>query len=73
MNVYSCYRIEGKKINATQYILSGENEECNEALNRIMPNLQMDKVNEIIDNIEVISEGKRIFIKVFWKYATEIF
>lgn len=63
LNVYSCYRIEGKKINATQYILSGENEECNEALNRIMPNLQMDKVNEIIDNIEVISEGKKNFYK----------
>ena len=28
-----------------------------------MPNLQMDKVNEIIDNIEVISEGKKNFYK----------
>lgn len=63
LNVYSCYRIEGKRINATQYILSGENEECNKALNRIMPNLQMDKVNEIIDNIEVISEGEKNFYK----------
>lgn len=28
-----------------------------------MPNLQMDKVNEVIDNIEVISESEKNFYK----------
>lgn len=55
INVYSCYRENGKRIHALNYILSAKNEECNRAVQRLVPQIDMDKISQMIAREELIS------------------
>lgn len=63
LNTYSCLKENNKKINYYHYINSLKNEECNKALNEIFPKIELEKINEMIDNIECISEIRKQFYK----------
>ena len=59
----SAITYNGKKINYFKFLSSGEFEECNRALEKIVNRIKMDKVFEIIDNTETITEIQKKFYK----------
>ncbi|MDO5557370.1 MAG: HipA domain-containing protein [Clostridia bacterium] len=61
----------GKKINYYEYISSLENKECNKALLRIFPKINLGKINHIIDDTESISSIRRDFYKKIIKMRYE--
>ncbi len=52
---------EGKKIKYFDYISSLQNEECNRALKRIVPRIDMEKIKDIIDYTPFISDLQKEF------------
>jgi len=70
-NVYSAIRVEGKRINYTGFISSLENKNCNEALLRVFPKIDMDKAYEIINAIEIVSPARKEFYTEFLKARYE--
>lgn len=63
----SALKIDNAKINYYNYISSLENDLCNEALLRIFPKINLNKINEFIDNISEISEIRKLFYKKMLK------
>ena len=63
----SALKIDNAKINYYNYISSLENDLCNEALLRIFPEINLNKINEFIDNISEISEIRKLFYKKMLK------
>lgn len=45
------HSINGKKINPYHYIMKMENEDCNKAVEHIFPNISLDKINDIIEDV----------------------
>ena len=56
-------KMDGKKINYFDFISSLQNKDCNAALKRILPRIDMDKINRIIDETPYISELQKDFYK----------
>lgn len=56
-------KIEGKKINYYDYISSLQNEDCNAALLRIVPKIDLWRINQMIDEIPCIENYQKIFYK----------
>lgn len=67
----SALKINDKKINYFNYISSLDNEDCNQALKRIYPKINMDKITDIIDNTPYISKIRKEFLKVILKLRYE--
>ena len=59
----SALKINDIKINYYKYICSLENKECNKALLRIFPRIDIEKIEEIIDNTLYISNIRKEFYK----------
>ncbi len=72
INCYSCIRENGKKINYMQYIKSLKNDECNNAIIRIVPKINIDKIDTFIDNIDCMSLERKEFYKKIIKLRYEI-
>lgn len=51
------------KINYFNYIIGLENDDCNQALFRMFPRINLNKINEIIDETPFISEIRKNFYK----------
>ncbi len=56
-------KIDGKKINYFDFISSLRNEDCNAALKRIVPKINMQKINALIDETPFITELQKTFYK----------
>ena len=67
----SALKINDKKINYFDFISSLNNEECNIALLNMFPKINMEKVNEIIDKTEYISNIRKEFYKKILKMRYE--
>ena len=63
LNCYSCIKEDGKKINYMSYIKSLKNAECTNAVKRLIPNIDVNKIIEFIDNISCISNIRKNFYK----------
>lgn len=63
INTYSCIKEDGKKINCISYIKSLKNPDCNNALTRIFKKIDLDKINEFINNIEILPDDRKNFYK----------
>lgn len=63
----SALKINDKKINYFEFINSLRNEECNKALIRIYPKIDIEKINIIIDKTPEISEIRKDFYKKILK------
>ena len=63
INTYSCLKENGKKINYISYIKQMENEECNNAITRLFPNINIDEIKTFIDSIDCISKERKYFYK----------
>lgn len=61
----SSLKINDKKINYFDYISSLENKECNKALLRIFPKINLEKIKQIINDTPFISDiRKEFYIKI---------
>lgn len=63
LNCYSCIKEDGKKINYMSYIKSLKNAECTNAVKRLIPNIDINKIIEFTDNISCISNIRKNFYK----------
>lgn len=59
----SAILINGKRINYHKMITSMEYKGCNEAVKRIVPKINMDEINGLIDNVEQLSQLQKVFLK----------
>lgn len=59
----SAVKLNGKKINYHDFIVSCNFVECNEALKRIMSRIDMKKISEFIDKVEQLSAIQKAFYK----------
>lgn len=63
----SALKINNRKINYYDFISSGENADCIAAHERVLPRIDMDKIYELIDTTEYITDLQKEFYK---KYIT---
>ncbi len=63
----SSLKIDDKKINYFEYISSLKNEDCNKALLKLFPKIDLEKINLIIDNTPYISNIRKQFYKKILK------
>lgn len=57
------FELKGKRLNPYQVIMSGEYPGCNDAVKRIVPRIDMSRINGIIDGVPCISETRKQFYK----------
>jgi len=62
----------GKRINYFEFISSCENKDCNKALKRIAPRIDMNKINKLIDETTPIADGYRLFLKTILSARKEL-
>ncbi len=67
----SALKMNDKKINYFNFISSLENEECNKALLRVFPKINMSQISEIIENVPYISDIRKDFYKKIIKLRYE--
>lgn len=58
----SALMLNGKRIRYFDYINSLENKDCNEALKRIFPKIDMEKIQNIVDETPYITELQKEFL-----------
>lgn len=56
-------KVNGQKIQYFQFISSLKNRDCNEALKRILPRVDMEKIDQIVEETPFISDLQRDFYK----------
>lgn len=59
----SAVKLNGKKINYHDFITSCEFEECNEAVKRIVPRINMEQIEAFIDGVHELSDLQKSFYK----------
>ena len=67
----SAIKHNNSRINYYNFISSLEYKDCNDALKRITPKIDLDKINEMIDNIPVIDDLEKKFYKTMLKERKE--
>lgn len=65
--------ISGTPLNYFTFISSLKNEECNKALKRVVPKINLQKINMIIDNIDFLTEYEKNFYKIIIQKRKELF
>lgn len=69
----SAIMVNGKKIKYFEFISSLQNEDCNRALRRILPRIDMARISAIIENMPFISDLQRKFyVKMLEKRKEKI-
>ena len=56
-------KIDGEKIRYFDFISSLENEDCNRALKRVLPKINMEEICDIVDKTPLISDLQKEFYK----------
>ena len=64
-------KINGQKIQYFKFISSLENEDCNKALKRILPKIDMEKIYKIADETPFISDLQKEFYKTMLRERKE--
>lgn len=67
----SAIQIEGKKIKYFDFLSSLQNEDCNRALRRILPKIDIEKITEIVDSTPFLSSLQRTFYLTMLKERKE--
>lgn len=68
----SAILINGKRINYHKTITSLEYDGCNDAVKRIVPLIDLQKINTLIDSVEQLSELQKEFLKKILKLRKEL-
>ena len=61
----SALKLNDRKINYYDFISSMENEDCNKAILRIFPNIDIDCINTFVENTPYISDVQKKFYKTY--------
>lgn len=64
--------INGKRANYYKVITSLEYKDCNAAIKRIVPRINLEKINDLIDKTEELSQLQKDFLKKILKLRKEI-
>ncbi|MBN2950476.1 MAG: HipA domain-containing protein [Holdemanella sp.] len=67
----SALKLNGKRIKYFDFISSGKYPECTKALARMYPKINLDKINQIIDNTEYITDEEKEFYKTMIRMRKE--
>ena len=67
----SALKLNNKRINYFDFISSLENEDCNKALLRIVPKIDLEKINKIIDEMPLMTSLHQEFYKLMLKERKE--
>ena len=68
----SAILIEGKRANYYKVITSLQYTDCTKAVKRILPRIDLDKINELIDSIEQLTDLQKEFLKKILKMRKEL-
>ncbi len=68
----SALKVRDKKINYYDFIKSRSNDDCNKALARIVPKIDLTKINNLIDGVEYLSDLQKDFYKTYIKARYQI-
>ena len=68
----SAILIDGKRANYHKVITSLEYKDCNKAIKRIVPKIQLDDINKLIESVEELSQLKKEFLKKILKLRKEL-
>ena len=60
-NVYSCLKIDNKRIHYFDFIKSMNNSLCNDALIRVFPKIDIHKINDFMNSMEGMSDVRKNF------------
>ena len=72
VNTYSCLKEDGKKINCMKFIQDCENKDCNEAIRRVFPRINIEEINRFIMEIPCMSDTRKNFYKTIINFRYEI-
>ena len=61
----SAIKLNGRKINYYDFIHGGKNADCNSALLRMFPRIDLDQISAFIDRVDGISDLQKQFYKVY--------
>lgn len=61
----SAIKYNGEKIKYYDFMMSGGNKDLNEAVKRIVPRIDIEKINDFIDDVPYISELQKEFYKTY--------
>ena len=61
----SAIKLNDRKINYYDFISSMQNENCNKAILRLVPNIDIELISEFIDNVPYISDLQKEFYKTY--------
>ena len=64
--------INGKRANYYNVITSLEHKDCNAAIKRIVPRINLEEINDLIENTEELSQLHKEFLKKILKLRKEI-
>lgn len=67
----SCIKEDGQKIRYFDFISSLKNPDCNAALRRILPRINMDVICRVVDETPLISELQKTFYKTMLRERKE--
>lgn len=56
-------KLDGRKINYYDFLMSAEEPECNAAIQRMVPKINMEQINGFIDEVPFITELQKTFYK----------
>lgn len=68
----SAIKLNGRKINYYDFICSAQNEDCNAALMRIVPRIDIGKIEKVINAIPCITDLQQKFYKYYIKKRYEL-
>lgn len=63
----SAIKLNGRKINYYDYLTTTDNPDCQKALSRIIPRIDFDKINAVIESIPCINDLQKEFYRVYIK------
>lgn len=61
----SAIKQNGRKINYYDFLIAAEYKECNEALLRIYPRIDMEKIHAFVNEVPYISEYQKVFYRTY--------
>ena len=67
----SAVLLKGKRVNYFKIITSLEYSDCNEAIKRIVPKIDLNQINSLIDQVEQASDLQKSFLKKILKLRKE--
>ena len=68
----SAIKLNGQKINYYKFLTETDNADCIDALNRIVPRINIEKINSFVDTVPYISDLQRDFYKLYLSARMEL-